>query len=190
LHNNHHTYATSAKFSVKWWEFDMGWLVIRSLQFLGLAKPKRVAPKPRLIPGKNSVDIDTLKAILTNRFQVMARYSKSVLLPVLREERTRAGAKGAAILNKMRTVLVRESSLVDPADQQQLAEVLENYGALNVVYQFRFKLQNIWARSTASQKELVESLQEWCRQAEATGIDVLREFVKHLKAYVPQAQRQ
>ncbi|EKD73329.1 MAG: hypothetical protein ACD_45C00356G0002 [uncultured bacterium] len=185
LHNNHHTYATSAKFSVKWWEIDTGWLVIRVLQFFGLAKPKRIPPKVVLLPGKKTVDIDTLKAILTNRFQVMAQYSKNVILPVLREERRRAGEAGSLMLRRMRTLLIREASLVDQSNQQQLASVLKRYHSLEVVYQYRLKLQNIWVKSTATQHELVEALQEWCRQAEATGIKVLREFVNQLKAYMP-----
>jgi stearoyl-CoA desaturase (delta-9 desaturase) len=185
LHNNHHTYATSAKFSVKWWEFDSGWMVIRTLQIFGLAKPKRVPPTPHLLPGKTNVDIDTVKAILTNRFQLMANYSKTVLLPTLREERRRVGEAGGAMLLRVRKALVREVSLIDPQDQKHLDVALEKSPALNSVYQFRLKLQNIWARGTASNKELVESLQEWCRQAEASGIAALRNFVDHLKAYVP-----
>jgi stearoyl-CoA desaturase (delta-9 desaturase) len=186
LHNNHHTYATSAKFSVKWWELDLGWLVIRALQFFGLAKPKRVPPRLTSHPGKTSIDVDTIKAIITNRFQVMARYSKEVILPVLREESRRAGAASSAMFTRMRKPLIQETSLIGNEDKKQLAKVLADYRALEVVYQFRLTLQNIWARSTASQKELVESLQEWCRQAEASGIEALREFVNRLKAYVPQ----
>lgn len=188
LHNNHHTYATSAKFSVKWWELDTGWLLIRLLQSVGLAKPKRIPPKPQLVAGKQSVDIDTVKAILTNRFQVMARYSRDVILPVLREERRRAGSAGYALLTRIRTLLIREQSLVAPSDQERLEKVLEQSFALNVVYQFRLKLQNIWAKSTATPGELLEALQEWCRQAEATRINALGDFVQHLKAYVPQRQ--
>jgi stearoyl-CoA desaturase (delta-9 desaturase) len=185
LHNNHHTFGTSAKFSVKWWEFDMGWLVIRTLQIFGLAKPKRTPPKARIARGKATVDGDTLKAILTNRFQVMSQYSKKVILPVLREERRRAGEAGSAMLRRVRTLLIRETSLVDDSGQQHLANILERHRALQVVYQFRLKLQSIWAKSTATQAELLEALQEWCRQAEATGINVLRDFVGQIKAYVP-----
>jgi stearoyl-CoA desaturase (delta-9 desaturase) len=185
LHNNHHTYGTSAKFSVKWWEIDPGWGLIRLLQFFGLAKAKRLPPTPAFEPGKTVVDIDTLKAVLTNRFLVMSRYGKDVIMPVLREERRRAGETGNKMLRKVRTLLIRETSLVATSDQKHLETVLKDYSSLNVVYQFRLKLQNIWARSTASQKELVESLQEWCRQAEASGVESLREFVSHLKAYVP-----
>lgn len=185
LHNNHHTYGTSAKFSVKWWEFDIGWLMIRFLQLFGLAKPKRLPPKLSIEEGKTAADLETLKAILTDRFHVLARYSKEVILPVLREERRRAGDAGQALCRRVKTLLIREPSLMDESRQQQLATALQNSGALNVVYQFRLKLQNIWARSTASQKELVEALQEWCRQAEATGIESLSQFVRRLKAYVP-----
>lgn len=186
LHNNHHTYGTSAKFSVKWWEIDTGWYLIRLMQLFGLATPKRIPPKVKLEPGKTSVDLDTLKAVITNRFQVMANYSKEVIFPVFQEERRRVGEKGQAMLRRVRKLLIRETSLVKPEKMQQLTTVLEQHQGLKIVYQFRLNLQNIWARSTATQKELVEALQEWCRQAEATGIEALREFVKHIKAYVPQ----
>lgn len=186
LHNNHHTYGTSAKFSVKWWEFDIGWFVIRCLQAFGLAKPKRIPPKANLMPGKASVDDETLKAIITNRFQVMSRYSKDVILPVFNDECRRVGAAGCSMLRRVQKVLVREVSLVNEESKQQLEKVLKKHQALDVVYSYRLKLQTLWARSTTSQKELVESLQEWCRQAESTGIQALSDFVKHLKTYVPQ----
>ena len=38
LHNNHHADGASAKFSQRWWEFDIGWMYICILQKLGLAK--------------------------------------------------------------------------------------------------------------------------------------------------------
>lgn len=181
LHNNHHTYATSAKFSVKWWEFDMGWMVIRGLQMLGLARPKRVPPKPVLQPGKTAVDADTLTAILTNRFQLMAQYSRNVILPVLRNE-----VPSTSVYKRLKTLLVREASLVDEAGHKDLEDLLIKNESLNRVYQFKLKLQNIWARSTATQKELVEALQDWCKQAEEAGIESLRKFVPYLKAYMPQ----
>jgi stearoyl-CoA desaturase (delta-9 desaturase) len=186
LHNNHHTFATSAKFSVKWYEIDLGWYVIRLMQLFGLAKPKRVPPKAEIKKGKTTIDVDTLKAILTNRFQVMAHYSKDVILPVLREERHRAGMASQNMLKRVRKLLVRDASLIDQSGKQDLDGVLKKHHALDVVYQYRMKLQNIWAKSAATQKELVEALQDWCRQAEATGIESLREFVKHLKGYMPQ----
>lgn len=186
LHNNHHTYGTSAKFSVKWYEIDIGWYLIRTFQLFGLAKPKRVPPTAKLVQGKSVVDIDTLKAVISHRFQLMAHYSKDVIMPVLREERRRAGLAGQNVLRKVRSLLIRDTSLIDKTSQEHLEGVLKKHQSLEVVYQFRLKLQGIWSKSTATQKELVEALQEWCRQAEATGVEALREFVKHLKAYMPQ----
>ena len=94
LHNNQHAFATSAKFSAKWWEWDMGWAVIRTLQLFGLAKPKRVVPKPKMLPTKTQIDTDTLTALISYRFQVMARYTREVMLPSLREEKKRASKTG------------------------------------------------------------------------------------------------
>lgn len=185
LHNNHHTFATSARFSVKWWEVDMGWVVIRLLQGLGLARPKRVPPKTAVQPGKLSADMETLRAILANRFQVLAHYSRRVILPVLHRESRRAGEAGRFLYRRAKTLLVRDASLVDPAGRQYLQHLLDACQPLQVVYQFRERLQAIWAKSTATQTELLAALQEWCCQAEATGEAALFEFSAQLKRYVP-----
>ena len=186
LHNNHHAYATSAKFSAKWWEMDMGWWIIRLLQMARLATPKRVFAELKTLPSKTSIDTDTLKVIITHRFQVMSHYTREVILPALNEERKRASKTSRNLLQHARTVLIRDTSFMQASQKLRLANVLENFQSLSVVYQFRIKLQEIWNRSTASQKELLDALQEWCQQAEATGIEALRRFVNSLKTYVPQ----
>ncbi len=178
LHNNHHTYGTSAKFSVKWWEIDLGWSVIQLLQFFGLAKAKYVPPRLMLDPKKSSIDYDTLKTVLANRFQIMANFCKTVIHPVFNEERK----KSDLLSNKIRTLLIR-----DAAPHSSLAKVLEQHQTLKLVYQFRVRLQTIWAKSTATQHALLLALKEWCKQAEESGIDVLREFVLRLKTVVPHS---
>jgi len=185
LHNNHHAYATSAKFSSKWWEIDIGWAVIRLLQFIGLAKAKRVIPAPRMLPSKTHIDTDTLKALVSYRLQVMARYTRDVMVPVLREEKKRASKTSAKLLYRARALLVREDSILKAAQHLRLAHLLENFQSLRVVYQFKLRLQDIWNRTTASQKELLDALQEWCQQADATGIESLHQFSRQLKMYVP-----
>jgi stearoyl-CoA desaturase (delta-9 desaturase) len=189
LHNNHHAFATSAKFSTKWWEMDIGWFVIRGLQCVGLAKPKRVVPVPKIVSTKKQIDADTLRAVISYRFQLMSQYSREVVLPALQEEKMRASKTGLALLRRAKTVLVRDASIMKASQKLRLATILDNFHSLRVVYQFRLKLQDIWGRSTASQKELLDALQEWCHQAEATGIEVLRRFSDQLKMYVPQEAR-
>lgn len=186
LHNNHHAFATSAKFSAKWWEFDIGWLMIRLLQLFGLAKPRRVVPQPQMQPSKSQIDLDTIKALISFRFQLMARYSSEVVIPVLREEKARAGKTSRLLLRRAKTILVRDASIMKAAQKIRLAALLENFQSLRVIYQFRMKLQDIWGRTTASPKELLDALQEWCQQAEATGIETLRLFSNRLRTYVPQ----
>lgn len=186
LHNNHHAYATSAKFSAKWWEFDIGWGVIRLLQMFNLATPKRALPKPKTISTKNVIDTDTLKAIITYRFQLMSRYAYEVVLPALQEEKKRAGKAGQRLLENAKIALIRDASIMKVSQKKCLAMVLENFQSLRIVYQFRIKLQEIWSRTTASPKELVEALQEWCCQAEGTGIEALLKFSRRLRTYVPQ----
>jgi stearoyl-CoA desaturase (delta-9 desaturase) len=186
LHNNHHAFGSSAKFSTKWWELDSGWGVIRLLQLFGLATPKRVVPQLKMLPAKTQVDTDTVKAIITHRLQVLARYTREVVLPALSEEKKRAGTASASLLHRARTILIRDASLMKEAQEKRLALLLENFQSIRVVYQFRLKLQAIWGHNTASQKELLEALQEWCQQAEATGIERLRQFAGRLKTYVPQ----
>jgi stearoyl-CoA desaturase (delta-9 desaturase) len=47
-HNNHHAFPASARHGLKWWQFDSSWVVIRTLEKLGLAKKVRVPSADRL----------------------------------------------------------------------------------------------------------------------------------------------
>ncbi|MBI2382393.1 MAG: fatty acid desaturase [Gammaproteobacteria bacterium] len=183
LHNNHHTFGTSAKFSQKWWELDIGWGYIRVLEWLRLATVKRVAPQPAFERGRVHIDVETVKSVLTNRFQLMASYSRTVVLPVLLEERRKAGEAGAALFRRAKVLLVRESSLIKPADKEHLQALLSAHQSLQVVREFQTRLEATWKRTAASQQELIASLQQWCAEAEATGIRVLAEFAAQLKTY-------
>ncbi len=188
LHNNHHAFASSAKFSSKWWEFDLGWLYIRLLASLGLGRVKKVPPKAVLVPGKVKVDVDTLSAIITNRLQVMAQYASNVVQRVHQEELSRAHGAYRHLLKRARALLVREESLMTEECRLRLEHVLDGSQALQTVYDFKQKLQAIWSQRSASQEKLLQSLQEWCRQAEETGIRALVDFASHLRSYSLQSQ--
>lgn len=173
LHNNHHTYSTSAKFSVKPWEFDLGWLYIRVLSALGLAKVKRVPPRVQVLPGKTQIDMETLKAIISNRFQVMAYYAKDVIVPV---------SESRGIKGRVKSLLIRESSLLDPSAQQTLNQVLDSNKPVRLVYQFKERLQALWQQTSMKEKELLEALQKWCQEAEESGMMALKEFSGYLRS--------
>jgi stearoyl-CoA desaturase (Delta-9 desaturase) len=186
MHNNHHAFASSAKFSSKWWEFDVGWLYIRVFELLGLARVKKVAPIPVINPAKQAVDRDTLLAIISNRFQVLAHYGRYVIIPVLKEEIQRGDDQCRRMYKRARAWLVRDESLVNEASRRMLEAILEANSRLKTVYQFKQRLQTIWGRSAATPEALLQSLQDWCKQAEATGIKALQEFARTLRGYTLQ----
>ena len=183
LHNNHHTFASSAKLSSKWWEFDIGWMYIRILQALGLARVKKVAPTPLMQPGKASIDLDTVRAVFNNRFQVITNYGRQVMLPVLHEEMARADESYRALLRQARRWVARDDSQVEESNRRKMESTLSLNQRLQTVYDFRRQLQQLWQRSSMTQDALIKALQDWCTEAEATGIRALQEFAQTLRSY-------
>ena len=188
LHNNHHAFPSSARLSNRWWEFDIGWLYIRTLEILRLAKVRRVAPRPHLAEGKTMVDLDTLKAVITNRMHVAARYARDVIRPVSRKELCGEDAACRRVYRQARRLLVRDEAHLDETSRQRLARLLEKSPTLATVVEYRKKLQDVWERTTANQEVLLQSLQDWCRQAEASGIRSLAEFAHTLRSYTLQTR--
>lgn len=180
LHNNHHTFGTSAKFSVKPWEFDLGWFYIKTFSLLGLAKPKRLPPQLTYKPEKHSIDVETVKALFSNRFAVMSDYAKEVIKPVFNQ--TRSSSKDG-LCARTKKLLIRETCLVDEQGQKLLEKAFDSHTELKVIYDFKQRLQHMWDSTTASQKELLEALQQWCKEAEATGIAALERYAKRLSGY-------
>lgn len=180
LHNNHHAFPSSAKFALRPWEFDIGWVYIKGLEKFGLAKVRRVAPTPVLDAERRHVDLDAVKAIIVNRLHVLRDYTGHVMLPVLRNE---MHAVGGAVKRGTRKLLVREHSLLDEKARRHLSELLNRNHTLQTVYEFRLRLQKLWESSTASNERLVQNVKDWCAQAEATGIEALQNFAARLRTY-------
>jgi stearoyl-CoA desaturase (delta-9 desaturase) len=185
LHNNHHTFATSAKLSSKWYEFDIGWAYIRALEMMGLAKVKKVAPEPKFAKDKLVADLDTLQSVITNRYDVMAKYAKSVK-HAFREELEHLKAQGRAgkrFLKSSRKLLQREPAKLEASQKQQLVELFKHSKALETMHHMRVELGAIWERSHSTRDQLLHQLQDWCVRAEASGIKSLQEFSLRLRSY-------
>ncbi|MBI3229206.1 MAG: fatty acid desaturase [Burkholderiales bacterium] len=185
LHNNHHTFGTSAKLSSKWFEFDIGWLYIRILETLHLAKVKKVAPAPKFLQGKQVADLDTLQAVIANRYDVMAKYAKT-LKQTWRDELKSLRERGeleSSFLKSARKLLQREPGKLEAPQKQQLSELLEHSKALQTIHEMRLELAAIWERSHFSREQLLQQLQDWCARAEASGIQALQEFSWRLRSY-------
>lgn len=183
LHNNHHAFASSARFSSKPWELDIGWFYIRIMAALGLAKVKKLAPVPRVDRAKSKIDLDTLSAVISGRFHVMADYAKHVVKQVHREEVKNAASETRKLIKPTRSLLVREDSLMNDNQRSTLATALKHSTALAVVYEFRQQLHQISTERSATPERLLKQLQEWCGRAEATGIAALEEFAASMRCY-------
>ena len=182
LHNNHHAFASSARLSYKWYEFDIGWLYIRLLEILGMAKVRKVAPKIRVIPEKMTVDLDTVSAVLGNRLQVLSNFARQVVRPVLKAELCDSESACRKKYRAARKLLLNQAVL-DAAAREKLQRILQESQALATVYQYQQRLSQMWERTAASQEVRLESLQEWIRQAEETGVDALERFAHQLRGY-------
>ena len=184
LHNNHHAFAASAKLSSKWYEFDVGWMYICILESLGLATVKRLAPKPRFAHPKAAVDLETLHAVIANRYDVLSRYAKSFRRTYAEElERLRKWSpRDAEVLRSLKRALLRGQAAAG-TEGTRLAEALKNSRALATVLAMRNELLALWERSSASKEQLLRHLQDWCRRAEASGIAPLVDFSLRLRSY-------
>jgi stearoyl-CoA desaturase (delta-9 desaturase) len=183
LHNNHHAYPTSARLSNKWYEFDVGWLYIRLLEMLGQARVKKVAPTPRFAATRPTVDLDTLQAVITHRYDVMAKYMKSLQQIYREEARKLKTSLDAASLKALKRWLARDAEELSEPERQRYVAVLEQSSRLSLGVEMRRELVALWQRSTASHEELVACLQDWCRRAETSGIRQLEEFSRRLRSY-------
>jgi len=183
LHNNHHAFPSSSKFSIQSWEFDIGWLWIRILSMFGLAKVRRVAPRPALEPGRKVIDLETARAIVVNRMHVLRAYTRNVSVPVLKRELVSLKEKGRTLPKRARRLITRQPSLLDAAARQRLSDLLDKSQTLKTVQEFRGRLQDIWSGATISNDRLIAQLREWCQQAEASGIRSLQEFAQTLRGY-------
>lgn len=187
LHNNHHTYPTSAKLSVKPYEFDIGWLYIRVLETMGLAKVRKTPPMLKLGAVKPVADDKTLEAIIANRYEVMAKYAGNLRSAVVLEvERLKAeGAAGSAKLADMRLAkrwLHRDEEKIPPAVRAQVALAVTHSPRLEKLVAMREELRQLWTRTNVSADQLVVDLQAWCKKAEDSGIAALQDFALKLKA--------
>ena len=161
LHNNHHAFASSAKFSNKWWEFDIGWGYIRLLQGLGLARVRKVAPVPVIEEERPALDIESVKALTVNRMYLMADYGRRVLRPVFLAEARRFDRGWRRMLRLARRYAIRDLDLLGEVERFHLGTVLDQSATLKTVYQYKLSLKAVWERHAASHEARLLALREW-----------------------------
>ena len=183
LHNNHHAYGTSARLSNRWYEFDIGWLYIRILETFGLADVKKVAPRLKLDTAKTHCDLATLQAVVTHRYEVLAKYAKSLRTTCADELGSLRASAVSVEWRALKRWLHSDTSALPQPEREQRERVLKASSKLATVYTMRDELAALWQRSTASKEQLVHQLEDWCKRAEASGIEALQTFSRRLRSY-------
>jgi stearoyl-CoA desaturase (Delta-9 desaturase) len=181
LHNNHHAFPSSAKFALRKWEFDIGWAMICLLRSVGLAKVLRVAPTLDVRPNVHLPDAETLKAVLTHRFQAMTDYYRNVIVPTLADEAQHAGESIKAVPRRLRRAFADGGRWLDGEGRERMQAVLAKRPNLNTVCDFRNRLAELMEQRGADQA--LKGLQQWIVEAEQSGIRSLQEFAQRLKSY-------
>ena len=183
LHNNHHTYPNSAKFSVKPWEIDLGWAWVRLFQFFGLAQPLSTGPVVDRVPGKMGVDRDTVLAAINDRFRVMSDFSKKVLMRVVREE-YRKGDRFTRRQLRLARELLTKAELPGDSDasrQQSREQLLNAYPVVGRAYAFSDELRRVLVSHRSGLDDVRSRLVDWVKRAEGSGIEALQEFAKEIQ---------
>jgi len=183
LHNNHHAFPSSAKFALRKFEFDIGWAAIRLFETLRLAKVLRVAPALDLRANVPLPDGETIKALLSHRFHVMSDYFSGVIVPILREEAAHAGASIKSMPRKLRKALANGGRWLDSHSRERLEAVVRERPLLATVCEFRARLAALTERNGRNAEAMLESVKQWCHEAESSGIRVLADFAARLKGY-------
>lgn len=185
LHNNHHAFPTSARFALRPGESDMGWMYLKLFSKLGLVKIKRVAQPPAVdtqVPPAPTPDLGALRAIMVNRMHVLSHYTNYVTLPVLRRELESFGENTSSILGTTKRLLSWQPQMLDPESRARLAELRHRHPHFRAVLEFRNELKALWEGAHTSNERLLADFRAWCARAEASGIQVLQEFVDYLKS--------
>jgi stearoyl-CoA desaturase (delta-9 desaturase) len=188
LHNNHHTYPTSAKLSSKWYEFDLGWTYIRLLQSVGLARVLRLAPQPQVAEPKRAVDGETLQALIANRYDLLAKYARS-LKQAYREEIAKlsdlSAEQRARYAGLKRWLRKGDVTALPAAEQHSLAELMARSRVMKTLVEMRTELLSTWGKSSASREQMLAHLQDWIARAEASGIRALQDTALRIRSYRP-----
>jgi stearoyl-CoA desaturase (delta-9 desaturase) len=183
LHNNHHTYPTSAKFSVKPYEFDIGWVYIRAMEKVGLATVKKVPPRLQLGDIQPVADEKTLEALIAHRYEVMAGFARELRRAGKAEiEALKARKADISVLQAANRWLHRDDDKVPAAAKPQVAQARAEHPVLDKMVTMREELRQMWLSRSASREQLATDLQAWCHRAEESGIAALKEFSLKLRA--------
>jgi stearoyl-CoA desaturase (Delta-9 desaturase) len=181
LHNNHHAFPSSPRFSIQRWEIDAGWLCICVLRAIGLASVNHVVPIPSRASQRRTIDTTAARSLFTHRLHVLRDYHRQVLEPVLQDLLRQGDHPG--LTRKSSKLLTRHPQLLTDTDRHQISALLAHDRVLRVVVDFRDRLQSIWDETYAEHDNASARWLILCDEARRCQIRRLRQFAERLPRY-------
>lgn len=157
LHNNHHAYPTSAKLSIKPWEFDIGWLYINILKFFGLVSNVKIA---NIL--KKQEDFTT--SFVSNQFYYKKILNKSLSKEIKKQIKISYDKNKDLFslnINKLSKVFLKPKQLLNELEKDNLKNLLSTSEKLSKIYAIILHLQNILENKKLSHKEIKTELIGW-----------------------------
>jgi stearoyl-CoA desaturase (delta-9 desaturase) len=168
LHNNHHAFPSSAKFSVRRFEFDLGWLMIQMLSALGLARVRRVA-----LVGQARMAHRTARLVpLAPRVKVMTAFFRRVTLPAVKEEIRRS--KSSPLSVRLHRALADGGRWISADERAHLNAWIDARPYLRTICHQRTQLAAVM--ETRNADHAAAALTLWVKAAQASGIGSLQQF--------------
>jgi len=173
LHNNHHAYPTAAKFSLRPWEFDIGWMYIKIFGAIGLCKVKRIAPMPIIQKNENTDSKLIAQSLLQSKLAVITDYTQKVLKPAYQKEQFKLSFK----------LLADHPQRLNEHQEDKINALLENSSTLHTIYILKNRLHEILHSRQTKHEQFIETLNIWSNEAKGHGIAALDDFLVRLRSY-------
>jgi stearoyl-CoA desaturase (delta-9 desaturase) len=192
LHNNHHAFASSAKFSVRSDEFDIGWMYIRILEFFGLAKVKRLPTRLLEVESDANITRTTVETIMKGKCEFIRMFREQVLERLLSsyvEDREGPGKRKTvraytAILLASRLDLLssEEQKLRDTLLKQCIvvSDRFSNTPRSVRIADLCIGLQSIFAERKASYDSVIKKVGAWRTMLLESRVQVCVDFALQL----------
>lgn len=178
LHNNHHAYPTSAKLSMRWYEFDMGWGWIKAFEFFKLAKINKQYSFPVFDKKKEEIDGINLQAFLSNKSYVLKMFftqTKASVQRYIEEVKKQDQGLNEYSIKKLKQYFYESYDSLKEEEKKIVFKLLQNE-KLKAVFNIKESMIKIWNEKNLNYNQLLEKLTVWQKEAYNHGMHDIKEF--------------
>ena len=182
LHNNHHAYPTSAKLSMRWYEFDMGWGWIKVLEMLNLAKINKQYSFPIFDKQKIEIDNTSLQAFLSNKSYVLKLFftqTRAAVNKQIQDMRKKDAILNGYSIHKLKQFFYESFESLKEEEKKIVNILLENE-RLKAVFHIKENMMRIWADKNLNYNQLLDKLTAWQKDTYSHSMQEIKDFAQKI----------